>query len=160
MWWSKLEYAEATSFTIQFQHDDLLKLANFTSLIGTNVTLHETVNKNTMPDLVKIPAITIPTADNSDENNEEDEEQDNYCDNYYTSRRKRNVTATTKPPKEITNITGLRVSGDVTGILIPNASRLVVRIIAATAANGEPMNQDYKFLEWNTVSAKEFEEIL
>lgn len=48
-------------------------------------------------------------------------------------------------------ITEVRVNGNVTGILIPNIHRIVVRVIVKDR-EGE-LGQDIRYVQWNTVSA-------
>jgi hypothetical protein len=50
------------------------------------------------------------------------------------------------------SITEVTVSGNVTGILIPNSAKVVVRVLAALVKRGAELDQDFKFLKWNSVS--------
>lgn len=57
-------------------------------------------------------------------------------------------------PLENVTITEVRVPGNASGILIPNSEQIVVRILGTVQANGElMMDQDLKYLSWNTVSS-------
>ena len=58
----------------------------------------------------------------------------------------------TDPPANSNGtITEVRVPGNVSGILIPNSNFIIVRVLASTSANGEPLDQDLRFLRWKTV---------
>ncbi|XP_055527115.1 protogenin isoform X2 [Wyeomyia smithii] len=48
-------------------------------------------------------------------------------------------------------ITQIKVSGNVTGILIPDKKSVIVRILGSVALDGEPMKQDLRFVQWKTI---------
>lgn len=49
-------------------------------------------------------------------------------------------------------VTEVRVPGNVSGILIPNSNTIIVRVLASTTPDGEPLDQDLRFLRWKTIN--------
>ncbi|EDS36837.1 conserved hypothetical protein [Culex quinquefasciatus] len=60
-----------------------------------------------------------------------------------------------KPGRRIrqVSISQIKVPGNVTGVLIPNTNKLVVRILGSVSPDGEPMVQDYRYIQWKTIDA-------
>lgn len=49
----------------------------------------------------------------------------------------------------------VKVYGNVTGILIPNSQRIIVRVLGSTEPDGHLFPQDLKFVPWTTVELDE-----
>lgn len=114
----------ATAYVIQFWHNDTTNPTVFSEhIVGTTKLINEFHGQHDIEgDLVKIAAKTNVYANAVVGDNE-------------------NAT-----------ITEIRVAGNVTGILIPNASRLVVRVLVPVFdEDGEEVRQDMRYVEWKTV---------
>lgn len=48
-------------------------------------------------------------------------------------------------------ITELKIPGNVTGILIPNTNKVIVRVLATITENGQVIEQDNRFVQWKTI---------
>lgn len=124
IWWPKDDEFNATAYIIQFLHNDTTNPTVFSEhIVGTTKLINEFHSRHDIEgDLVKIAAKTIVSANSAVGDIE-------------------NAT-----------ITGLRVAGNVTGILIPNASRLVVRVLVPVLDDdGSELYQDMRYVEWKTV---------
>lgn len=119
----------ATSYVIQFWHNDTTNPTVFSEhIVGTTKEINEFHSQHDIAgDLIKIAAKT----------------------NVYE-----NVTI---GEHENATITEIRVSGNVTGILIPNAKRLVVRVLVPVFDDdGIELQQDMRYVEWKTVCRNKF----
>lgn len=123
IWWPKEEDVNATAYVIQFLHNDTTNPTVFSEhIVGTTKLINEFRNQHDIEgDLVKIAAKT----------------------NVYTNA--------TVGDSENATITEIRVAGNVTGILIPNANRLVVRVLVPVFDEDGELYQDMRYVEWRTV---------
>uniref|UniRef100_A0A2M4A6F4 Putative neural cell adhesion molecule l1 n=2 Tax=Anopheles triannulatus TaxID=58253 RepID=A0A2M4A6F4_9DIPT len=48
-------------------------------------------------------------------------------------------------------ITRFKVAGNVTGILLPNVHSVMVRVLGSIAPDGEPMEQDLRYVPWKSI---------
>ncbi|XP_035780269.1 uncharacterized protein LOC118460234 isoform X1 [Anopheles albimanus] len=48
-------------------------------------------------------------------------------------------------------ITRFKVAGNVTGILLPNVHSVMVRVLGSIAPDGEPMDQDLRYVPWKSI---------
>lgn len=124
IWWPKEEDMNATSYVIQFWHNDTTTNPTvFTEhIVGTTKVINEFHGQHDIEgDLVKIAAET----------------------NVYANA--------IVGDSENAIITEIRVAGNVTGILIPNATRLVVRVLVPVFDQDGEVKQDMRYVEWKTV---------
>lgn len=123
IWWPQEEQVNATAYIIQFLHNDTSNPTVFSEhIVGTTKIIHEFhAQHDIQSDLMKIAAKTRVYAN-----------------------------ATVGDSSNAT-ITEIRVAGNVTGILIPNASRLVVRVLVPVFDDGVEVPQDVRYVEWKTV---------
>ncbi|XP_055381057.1 uncharacterized protein LOC129611775 [Condylostylus longicornis] len=117
-------------FVIQFLNDGKNSKEESTKfgkeIIGTTRPLKSIERKNIEQMLEKIPVLTkLPNSENFYLNEADD-----------------------------TEITNLIVAGNITGILIPNTTKLIVRIIAITEAN-KNFKQDFRYMEWKNIKRQE-----
>lgn len=179
IWWPKIEYVEIVEFLIQFWHKNKLNPTVFSDeIIGTTALIHEHQGWDEIQEhFVKFPARTniyertsplndqmlkqrrrrnlFETADDDDddeniaEESDGDEKQHSGTVSILQSKshNKKKLLEEEQTQNEV--ITEVRVNGNVTGILIPNTTRVMVRVIAKDR-DGE-LNQDTRYLEWKTV---------
>lgn len=123
IWWPKEEDVNATAYVIQFLHNDTTNPTVFSEhIVGTTKLINEIHNQHDIEgDLVKIAAKT----------------------NVYANATVGDIGNAT--------ITEIRVDGNVTGILIPNANRLVVRVLVPVFDEDGELFQDMRYVEWRTV---------
>lgn len=116
----------ATAYVIQFLHNDTMNPTIFSEhIVGTTKFINEIHNQRDIEgDLVKIAAKT----------------------NVYANATVGDIGNAT--------ITEIRVAGNVTGILIPNANRLVVRVLVPVFDEDGEVYQDMRYVEWRTVRWK------
>lgn len=125
IWWD--EVGEKTeSFTLQFWNNKSTNPAMFSDqVIGSYIQLDEYKCSSNWSEislyLEKIPATTNIIVD--DINNE-------------------NLNMT---------ITEVKIPGNVTGILIPNTNKVIVRVLATITDNGVVLEQDNRFVQWKTI---------
>lgn len=124
IWWPKEEMeVNATAYVIQFLHNDTTNPLVFSEhIVGTTKIINEFHGQHDIEgDLVKIAAKTYV-----------------------------HVNATVGDVENAT-ITEIRVAGNVTGILIPKAIRLVVRVLVPVFDEDGEVQQDMRYVEWKTV---------
>lgn len=129
VWWPKVEHINVTAYLIQFQSDETTAFSDH--IVGTtrNIDEFETWN-DVSNDLTNIPAVTnIYPYDEKDET----------------------TTQLTDGAKKSSSIIELRVNGNVSGILIPNTRKIVVRVLVPIVDEDGILNQDIKYVEWKTV---------
>lgn len=176
IWWTLFNSDNLPdNLILQFWHNDSTNPTIFSDhIIGTN---HE-INKNwneIESNLVKIPATTsIHYQYNSEEDDAVDVDKNlsnnrkgRSFDFNSTSRQtfeslesekttNKNLNDSNKSVKDShrqhsnITITEVRIPGNITGILIPNTNKIVVRVIATITDHGKVFEQDYSLIEWKT----------
>ncbi|XP_058055584.1 uncharacterized protein LOC131206994 [Anopheles bellator] len=63
----------------------------------------------------------------------------------------RNKTLRTGGPQQRITVTRFKVAGNVTGILLPNVRNVMVRVLGSIAPDGEPMEQDLRYVQWKMI---------
>lgn len=123
IWWPKVDEVNATTYIIQFWHNDTTNPTVFSEhIVGTTKEINEFHGQHDIEgDLLKIAAKT----------------------NVYSNAAVGDT--------ENATITEIRVAGHVTGILIPNANRLVVRVLVPVFDDDGEVQQDMRYVEWKTV---------
>lgn len=134
IWWKQLN---VSSYLIQIQSDETTTFSD--NIVGTtkNFTIYETWD-DISPYFKHIPVVTNVYPSNEDDNGQND---------------KKSNTKT---------ITELRVSGDVSGILLPNTLEIVVRVLVPLYDGNEELIQDTRYLPWKKVGidAAAFQQIV
>lgn len=130
VWWPKVENVTLTSYVIQFQSNETTA---FSDVIGTTTIIDEFHTWTDISgDLTNIPATTNTHPFSTNHDHETTPGNDTFT------------------PKTITE---LRVSGNVSGILIPNTREIVVRVIVPIINDdGSELHQDLTYVEWIKVS--------
>lgn len=123
IWWPKENDINVTTYIIQFLHNDTTNPTVFSEhIVGTTKLINEFHSQNDIEgDLMKIAAKT----------------------KVYVNAFVGDI--------ENATITEIRVAGNVTGILIPNANRLVVRVLVPVFDEDGEVYQDMRYVEWKTV---------
>lgn len=131
VWWPKMEHDNFTSFVIEFQSNETTA---FSDVVGTTRIIDETQTWSDISgDLTNIPATTnVYPFDESDE----------------VSTQTAATNDKNTSPKMITKV---RVSGNVTGILIPNKREIVVRVLVPIMDDEGELIQDERYVEWKKV---------
>lgn len=139
IWWPKGDYGESVpSLSLQFWHNNSIDSANFLDrIVGTHIDITQFQStEDIRGELEELPAVTnvyqhsISPAGGNQSPSKDLMTADN-------------VNGT---------ITEVRVSGNVTGILIPNAKRIVVRVLVPVLDGDKELIQDTRYVEWNAVS--------
>ncbi|KAJ6637567.1 Protogenin A [Pseudolycoriella hygida] len=151
IWWPKLHIPNLNHLNIQFRYNDSSNPTKFSDeIIGTKEKLNELERwADIQPKLVKIPAITnvYPEFDGSRKkrlilNNVKQSGSSDTTVNCDTSNR----------CNKFEGITEVRVSGKVTGILIPNTQFIDVRVLVPVMDEDGELYQDNTYVEWKTIS--------
>lgn len=178
IWWPNADDLNVPYFIVEFSHDD-----NATQPIRFSDQIVGTTNRlgssclwaDVQPHLVKIDADPYP--DSSDGSvlrrrrrsihpNSSRQFNQPYDDKAHmlvqTMDEKTNAATKSILQQSLANVRSdatakVRVSGKVTGILIPNTKRIVVRVIVPIFDGQEELAQNYTFLEWKTVSSIYFQ---
>lgn len=136
IWWPKID--DIPSLTLQFWQNNSINFDNFSGeIIGSTQIINEFQNiKDIEENLGKLTATTnaYPSSALSMDSNQS-----------------MSKDSTTLKNVENGTITEVRVSGNVTGILIPNANQIVVRVIVPVFDGDERIFQDTNLVEWNVV---------
>lgn len=184
IWWPRFTGVEPTAYTIQLKHNDTTTLPfdaqqiNGTTQILDDYITHEEV----LPLLTKIDISVKQTRENVLEESTGKKRRKRRRRAFDMVGRDRkqifesltgtqmdlemagaNVGIAGHHDKHETKyrqvlITAMKVSGNVTGVFIPNTNSLNVRILGSVTADGEPLQQDLHYIQWKTVSS--FEVIL
>lgn len=160
IWWTA-EF-NLTGYVIQFWHNDTNNPIPFTdNIVGTVKKFPNNDNYLTWteiePFLQKLPATArVADYDTSDRRRkrrglhlnffnigEEDDEE--IVEDY---GRTRLFARHALIPTGNAKVTEVKVAGNVTGILIPSAQKVVVRVLASTEPDGEPLRQNLKYVPW------------
>lgn len=163
IWWPTAANHNIRQFRIQFRLNDSTNPTKFSDqIIGTTEPIHEYADWSDIdPKLLKISAITNTFVQNITLTGGGDRQ-------YRRAKRILPKMASFQQSGHIptadtrnrviekrvvqSNITEVRVPGNVTGILIPNTSQIIVRIIVPLIdENNEEFIQDYRYVEWKTV---------
>lgn len=171
IWWPNTHDLNVPYFIVEFSHDD-----NATQPIRFSDQIVGTTNRlgssclwaDIQPHLVKIDANPYPDGSDglrrrrSIHPNSSRKFNQPHDDKVHmlvqTMDEKTNAATKGKLQQPLTNtrrsdaIAKVRVSGNVTGILIPNTRRIVVRVIVPVFDGPKELEQNYSFLEWKTVS--------
>lgn len=127
VWWPKVD--NATSYLIQFKSDEPTP---FTNVVGTNRTIDEFVTWKDIGDLnpTQVTTNIHPYHEDADD---------------------ASSTQSTSNANKTISIIELRVQGNVSGILIPNKSEIIVRILVPIIDEDGELIQDMKYVEWKKV---------
>lgn len=159
IWWNNAEF-NLTGYVIQFWHNDTENPIPFTdSIVGTveQFSSYDTYLtwSEIEPFLQKIPAIArlakfdsatrrkrrdIGITFHADKEHDDDDEG-----------KSRIFARHAVYPTGAAKITEVKVAGNVTGILIPNTQKVVVRVLGSMETDGEPLNQDLRYVPWQRV---------
>ena len=165
IWWKFTNNVNITAFSIQFQHQNQSHQVFFSDqVVGTYKQLGDFYGTwaDVEKDLEKIKAQTkvIPSTNeirtkrflnfNSD-NRQILRSSDSFVRSRKAAGFEEEAIKLSSPTNTNVTITEVRVPGNVSGILIPNSNHIVVRVLASTTLDGEPLKQDLRFLSWKTV---------
>lgn len=133
IWWLKPYQINATTFIIQFQSDDITSFSDH--IVGTTRAIDEFQTWDDISgDLTNIPA-TTNIYPNDDHDIDDETTQ--------------SIPAEKKThPKMLTEV---RVSGNISGILIPNAHEITVRVLVPIIDDEGELSQDVRYVEWKKV---------
>uniref|UniRef100_W4VR48 Putative neural cell adhesion molecule l1 n=1 Tax=Corethrella appendiculata TaxID=1370023 RepID=W4VR48_9DIPT len=176
IWWPNSEQIGSTSFTIQFWHNDSTNPTIFSKhIIGTYAQLDDYMSYQEIePSLMKIVAATkiiyskfkdLPLSEKRRKRRRrrsfdfgasakqilDSLQTTPITNNTMSSSSAENSATTDKRNFQNITITEVRVPGNVTGILIPNSNRIVVRVLGSLSDDGEPLDQDLRFVQWKTI---------
>lgn len=140
VWWPKVEHTNVTAHLIQFKSNETTAFSDH--VVGTTRDIDEFETWNDVSgDLINIPAVTNVYPYN------EDDASDTIIPTT-TSAASTNATGA----KKTISIIELRVSGNVSGILIPNTHEIVVRVLVPVIDDdGTELQQDMRYVEWKKV---------
>lgn len=153
VWWSNIGHANISQFIVQFRQIDTPKIGFSSEIVGTT---HLIENKNILYEdiqdkLEKVAATTNVYSqsfgDAVDMASGRRIRSPLQTKRFQPLSHNGKVRQTTK--QEV--ITEVRVSGNVTGILIPNTSRIDIRVIVGIHNGQEEFEQDIHYVEWETV---------
>ncbi|XP_055618473.1 protogenin [Toxorhynchites rutilus septentrionalis] len=172
IWWPRFLGVQPTAFTIQFKGNENSTMPEFDSRIsGTTQTLDDYITFEDVQPLLTM--INITTSKFKEYVlNEGGKRRRRAFDirknpkqifesltgtqlDYDTSGSNSNLTDQEKHDASHHQvlITQIKVHANVTGILIPNARKLVVRILGSVASDGEPLQQDLRYIQWKTIDS-------
>ncbi|XP_021712907.1 uncharacterized protein LOC5567074 [Aedes aegypti] len=179
IWWPRFTGVEPTAYTIQLKHNDTTTLPfdaqqiNGTTQILDDYITHEEV----LPLLTKIDISVKQTRENVLEESTGKKRRKRRRRAFDMVGRDRkqifesltgtqmdlemagaNVGIAGHHDKHETKyrqvlITAMKVSGNVTGVFIPNTNSLNVRILGSVTADGEPLQQDLHYIQWKTIDS-------
>lgn len=133
LWWPKVDHVNVKSYLIQFQSNEPTNFSDH--VIGTTKIIDEYQTWSEISQhLTKVAAVT----------NVYEVSDDELVATIQDNRK--NGTHSAK------SITELRVGGNVTGILIPNTSNIIARILVPVYDEDGELFQDLRFVEWKRVS--------
>lgn len=164
IWWPQFEHINVAAYIIQFWHNDSTNPTVFADhIVGTSHWLDEIQTWTDIEGhLEKFPATTnvypgVPLLDR-DQTMQKRRRATNGNQKRSGHRSQMDSDAQTKKSinrgdaSQNETITEVRVSGNVTGILIPNTKRIVVRVLVPIYdENGEMLNLDTTFVEWKFI---------
>ncbi|XP_053697825.1 uncharacterized protein LOC128744681 [Sabethes cyaneus] len=178
IWWPRYAGLEPTAFIIQFKHDDSSSFYNISNEItGTRQILDDYItHEEVQPLLMKINVTTKHYHESMPiENNGKRKRKRRRRAFDLTSNPKQifeSLTGTQLDLERYNNrhvggtnldkhdqklhqmlITQIKVSGNVTGIFIPDKKSVIVRILGSVALDGEPLKQDLRFVQWKTIDS-------
>lgn len=143
VWWPQVPKFNVTSYTIQFWHNDTTNPTIFSEqAIGTTVQLSEyEAIEDIEQNFEKISATTniYPRI-----------QADLLSDMTNDLLRKKQEGNIRHLQNE--TITEVRVGGNVTGILIPNTKRIVIRVLIPILYEDKEFYQDLRYVQWKVVS--------
>lgn len=132
IWWPKFKNVTITDYVIEFQSNESTA---FTDVVGTTRTIDEFQTWNEISsDLTSIPATTNVYP--LDEAYEDVTQSTASSDNKISPKMMKTV---------------VRVSGNVSGILIPNTREIIVRVLVPIVDEDGVLKQDERFVEWKKV---------
>lgn len=170
IWWPRFLGVKPTAFTIQFKGDENDTEPEFdTRINGTTQILDDYITfEEVQPLLLMVDITTTKFKENV--LSESGKRRRRSFDigkspkqifesltgaqlDYDISGSNLNLTVQDKHDKSNHQIliTQIKVLANVTGILIPNARKLVVRILGSVSSDGEPLQQDLRYIQWKTV---------
>lgn len=173
IWWPNAHDMNVPHFIVEFSHDDnATQPIRFSDqIVGTTSRLGDAcLWDDVQPHLVKIDANPYPDSSDgtlfrrrrrSIHPNSSRKFNQPFDDKAHmlvqTMDEKTNAATKGTLQQSLANVRSetiakVRVSGKVTGILIPNTKRIVVRVIVPIFDGPEELVQNYSFLEWKTVS--------
>lgn len=140
IWWSQYQKLNVSFYTIQFWHNNTSNPTIFSDqIIGTTLPLDEYQASDDIEEQFEEIAATTNIYLTSSE--EALHETHNQYKSTIDSQDAQNET-----------VTEVRVSGNVTGILIPNTKRIVVRVLIPIMYKGKEFHQNLKYVQWKAVS--------
>lgn len=153
IWWLRESHPNVTSYTIQFWQNDTSNPTVFSDqVIGTTVPLSDyAASEDVEPNFVKINATTnIYSRSLADSIGD----LSMVGPNGQLSLPSKTATNIDDSDRHVHNetITEVRVPGNVTGILIPNTKRIVVRVFIPIVYENKEFYQDNRFVQWRLVS--------
>lgn len=149
IWWPQNLKLNVSSYTIQFWHNNTSNPTIFSDqVIGTTVPLDEyQANDDIEEQFEKIAATTnIYSMTN--------QETLLGTQNKYKISSKPAPNGDKIVSQDALNetVTEVRVSGNVTGILIPNTKRIVARVLIPIMYKDKEFHQDLTYVQWKAVS--------
>lgn len=159
VWWTT--DVKLTGYVIQFWHNDTDNPIPFTeNIVGTVVKFPNNDNYLTWseiePFLIKLPAVArlahqepLEMRRRRREVEFEYDDDDAVEDDYSRTRLfARHAAMLSLGSSKVTEV---KVSGNVTGILIPNTQKVIVRVLGSMEPDGEPLRQDLRYVPWKPV---------
>ncbi|XP_058467789.1 protogenin [Malaya genurostris] len=177
IWWPRFTSLQPTAYVIQIKHNDNGSLPLVTEQInGTRHILDDYItHEDVEPLLMKINVTTTQVYENIlEENNGKRRRKRRRrafdvgknpkkifesltgtqldLESYNSNTGIDNYSKNDKKYRQVL-ITQIKVSGNVTGILIPDTKNAVVRILGSISPSGDPMQQDLRFVQWKTIDS-------
>jgi hypothetical protein len=168
IWWNQFNSLNFTSVVVQFWHNDTNNPTMFEAqIVGTRKIHAEFMDWTEVePNLVKIPATTkVTIASSATKQNKKRRVRRSQQLNANTKqildsvdtggesskRQASDKTGTFQPVATNVTITEVMMDGNVSGILIPNSNRVIVRVLVSVMPGGELVEQDLRYLHWKTI---------
>uniref|UniRef100_A0A182F8D4 Neural cell adhesion molecule l1 n=1 Tax=Anopheles albimanus TaxID=7167 RepID=A0A182F8D4_ANOAL len=147
IWWPKYDGVQPTSFIIQLRSGDGTTnlTASFTNeIIGTVDPLDDYMTNASGVDAATLASAAMIGAAKQQQYKKQQQQQQQH----ESSESHRN--GNDRQHRQIT-ITRFKVAGNVTGILLPNVHSVMVRVLGSIAPDGEPMDQDLRYVPWKSI---------
>uniref|UniRef100_A0A336MHG5 CSON015462 protein n=1 Tax=Culicoides sonorensis TaxID=179676 RepID=A0A336MHG5_CULSO len=161
VWWADTNKLNLSAIYVQFLHNDTMNSPLFsTEIIGTYIHFEGSNNYLTHAEfsygLVKLPAETTTIQPSYTSGNRRKRFGMDYEDNSrYMKMSKLSTRNAIFPHYNEGTISQVKVTGNVTGILIPNPQNLIIRVLGSTEPDGSLFPQDLKYVPWTSAELDE-----
>lgn len=154
IWWPSLKDINSTNFIVQLLHNDSSAPTKFSDQIIGTIDKLDCVTQwsDIQPKLIKVSATT-----NIYPLNDIQREKRSLPSNSLKFKLPLiNSTDSLKNSTEFAQmnnaITEIEISGNVSGILLPNTKKIIVRVLVPVMDGNKKLYQNTTFVEWKTVS--------